>query len=406
MGETVLGVVAFTAIVLVLSLLVLAARRLLVPAGECGITINDRDTVSAPVGQKLLGILDDAGIHLPSACGGAGTCGLCKVRVLSGGGEPMPQETALLSRQETRGGTRLACQVSALHPMKVVVDDVYLSVQTWQCTVESVDSLATLIREIVIRLPQGETLDCPAGSFVQVTCPPYRLDFGDIELDPAMRDNWRSQGLLSLKAGATRAETRAYSMANHPGENDRIRLNIRVAVPPPGTRGIAPGIVSSWLFSLRPGDTISVSGPYGLFFVGDSERELVFIGGGVGMAPLYAQIRDLLETRRSRRPISYWYGARSAKEVYYADVFEDLAQRFENFSWHPALSDPDPGDQWRGHTGFIHEVVLNEYLSGHRAPEDCEYYLCGPPLMIKAVRGMLDNLGVDPADIHFDDFGG
>ena len=405
MGEIITGVVAFSSIVLVLALLVLAARRVLVPGGECTVNINDRNTVTATVGRKLLGVLDDADVHLPSACGGAGTCGLCKVRVLSGGGEPLPQETALLSRPEVRSGTRLSCQVPVLHPLKVAVEDVYLSVQSWECTVESIQSMATLIREIVIKLPPGETLDCPAGSFVQITCPPYRQSFSDLDLDPDIRDSWREQGLLSLNAGTQTAQTRAYSMANNPGENDRVRLNIRIAVPPPGAHGIPPGVVSSWLFTLKPGDKVDVSGPFGLFYVADSDRELVFIGGGVGMAPLYAQIRDLLETQNSKRRISYWYGTRSAKEIYYADIFEELAERYDNFDWHPALSDPLPEDDWQGHSGFIHEVVLKQYLAKHKAPEDCEYYLCGPPLMIKAVRGMLDNLGVEPADIHFDDFG-
>ncbi len=405
MVEIGLGVGAFTGIVLVLALLVLGARRLLVPHGDCRVRINGREPLTVSVGQRLLGVLGIAGIHLPSACGGAGTCGLCRVRVASGGGEALPQELALLGRAECKDGARLACQVPVNGDMAVEVDEIYLDVQTWACEVLEVRGLATLIREIVLALPPGQRLTCRPGSFIQVTCPPYRLDYADIDLDPETRDAWRRDGLLSLAAGTRQPVTRAYSMANGPGEDDRVRLNIRAAVPPPGRQKLPAGVVSSWLFTLKPGDTVEVSGPFGHFFVRDSGREAIFIGGGVGMAPLHAQVRDLLEVQRSSRRISYWYGARCASELYYADVFADLAARHDNFTWHPALSAPRPEDRWEGATGFIHQVVLDQYLGSHRAPEDCEYYLCGPPLMIKAVRAMLDGLGVDPADIFFDDFG-
>ncbi|MFT5112933.1 MAG: Na+-transporting NADH:ubiquinone oxidoreductase subunit F [Parasphingorhabdus sp.] len=405
MVEVVLGVVSFVAIVLLLSLMILGARRLLVPTGTCNVDINQQISRQVPVGQRLLETLDNSDIHLPTACGGAGTCGLCKVRVTKGGGEPLPQELALLSRAEIFKGTRLACQVPVLHAMEVEVEDVYFGVKNWQCHVLSIRNVTTLISEIQLQLPPGEKIDCRPGSFIQVTSPPYQLSFSQLDIDPRFKDIWNKAGIRSLNAGSTIATTRAYSMANKPGQKDMINLNVRIALPPPGSRNLPPGIVSSWLFSLQAGDMVNVSGPYGLFFVQDTDKEAIFIGGGVGMAPLYAQIRDLLEVQNSKRKLSFWYGARSGREVYYNDVFEKLQKDYTNFSWHLALSTPEPEDHWQGLTGFIHRLVLDEYLSDHSAPEDCEYYLCGPPLMIKAVRSMLDNLGVDSESIYFDDFG-
>ena len=405
MVEILLGVAAFTLVVVLLATAVLVARHYLVPWGECGLTINQKPPVQVGVGQRLLEALGSADIHLPTACGGAGTCGLCKVQVLSGGGEALPQEKAVLSRREVNQGMRLACQVPITGSAKVVVDEVYFAVREWHCEVVSVRNVATLIREIKLQLPPGETLDCRPGSFVQITCPAYQLNYSEIEIDEEYHPSWHALGVLGLKAETRVPVTRAYSMANHPEEKDIINLNIRIALPPPGNPGIPPGIVSSWLFSLKAGEQVAVSGPFGVFFVEDTEREAVFIGGGVGMAPLYAQILDLLLVQHSQRKLSFWYGSRTRKEIYYADVFEQLQDDHENFSWHPALSDPDPKDHWPGSTGFIHQVIMEEYLNQHPAPEDCEYYLCGPPLMISAVRGALDSLGVDPGNIHFDDFG-
>ncbi len=403
--EILLAVTAFTGIVLLLVMLVLWARRRLVPSGHCAVVINDRTTVQVPVGQRLLSVLTDADIHLPTACGGAGTCGLCKVRVLDGGGDPLPQELDSMSRAEAQQGVRLSCQVPVLAPMKVEVDEIYLSVKTWKCTVVSVRNMATLINEIVLQIPGGESLNCRPGSFIQVTCPPYQLDYSAIEVDSKFNEAWQKAGLRALHAGTNKPVTRAYSMASNPAELDRVALNIRIALPPPHRHQIPPGIVSSWLFSLKPGDQVEISGPYGMFYVRDTEKEAVFIGGGVGMAPLYAQIRNLLEVQYSKRKISYWYGARSGSDIYYGDIFEQLQKTHVNFSWHPALSAPAPEDKWQGATGFIHQVIHDQYLSTHPSPEDCEYYLCGPPLMVKAVRAMLDNLGVDSEDIYFDDFG-
>ncbi len=406
MLEIIFGVIAFTAIVLILTLLVLGARRILVPSGECTIRVNEKLTLTTSIGQRLLEVLSLAGIHLPTACGGAGTCGLCKARVTNGGGEAKPQEIELLSRKEIANGVRLACQLPILNEMAVEVDDVYFGVKTWLCTVLSVRQMATLISEIVLELPEHESCEFRPGSFVQITCPPYQLNYADFMVDEVYAEAWNKSGLRLLKSSSDQSETRAYSVANKPGDDRVIRLNVRVALPPHNAANIPPGIVSSWLFSLKPGDQVEVTGPYGLFFVEPSEKEAIFIGGGVGMAPLYAQILDLLKRGHKHRKISYWYGTRSKCELYYDDEFEQLQAEHNNFSWHVALSEPETNDNWRGRTGFIHKVIYDEYLADYVAPEDCEYYLFGPPLMIKAVLAMLDNLGVDAETIHYDDFGG
>ena len=400
------GVISFTCIVLVLGLFVLLARRLFVPSGECEITINDRITVSAAIGRRLLEVLAQAGVRLPSACGGAGTCGLCTLRVTEGGGEAGPQELAQMTRAQALHGVRLACQVPVLAPMTVEVDDAYFGVRTWICSVESTRNVSTLIREIVLSLPEGEEMEFRAGGFVQLTCPPFRARFADFQIAEVFRDVWDQGDLWKLEAVARQPQTRAYSMANHPGENHTIILNIRIALPPPYAKNVPPGVVSSWLFSLKAGDPVEVAGPFGHFFVADTKKEAVFIGGGAGMAPLRAQILDLLELRKSKRKISFWYGGRSRRELFYNEIFERLDAEHDNFSWHVALSAPQIEDNWDGYTGFIHNVVYDQYLARHHEPENCEYYLCGPPLMVKAVLAMLDDLGVEADSIHFDDFGG
>jgi Na+-transporting NADH:ubiquinone oxidoreductase subunit F len=405
MLEAALGILFFCAIVLVLTLFVLGARRLLVPHGNCAIEINGRKTVTAEIGQHLLTVCQSAGIHLPSACGGAGTCGLCKARVLAGGGEAGPQELAHLSQVEARRGTRLACQVRVLGPMSIEVDEAYFEVTTWRCRVARARNVSTLIREIELSLPPGEKMEFRAGSFVELTCPAYRVKFSDFQIEPEFRDVWDQHNLWQLSAGSDYPVTRAYSMANHPAETGIILLNIRIALPPPGQVQAPPGVVSSWLFSLKAGDEVILRGPYGHFAVEPGERELVFIGGGAGMAPLRAQILDLLQTQSSKRKMSYWYGARSRRELYYADLFERLQAEFDNFQWHPALSEPTTDDAWDGATGFIHQVAYDSYLQQHPAPETCDYYLCGPPLMVQSVLAMLDELGVAEENIHYDDFG-
>jgi Na+-transporting NADH:ubiquinone oxidoreductase subunit F len=406
MLEIILGVAAFTVIVLLLTLFVLGARRLLVPSGECSIRINGKITLTASIGQRLLEVLTSAGMQLPAACSGSGICGLCKVRVTEGGGEPRPVESALLMRKDIASGVRLACQVPIFNSMNVEVDEVYFAVKTWQCKVLSVRHVATLIREIVLELPVQESCEFRPGSFVQVVCPPYSLTYTDFNIDQAYRTEWDKSKLWSCRVSSASTVTRAYSVANRPEDDRVVRLNVRIALPPLNNRAISPGIVSSWLFSLQPGDEVEVNGPYGLFFVEPGDKEAIFVGGGVGMAPLYAQIMDLLKAQHSKRKISYWYGARSERELYYADEFEQIQSEYDNFSWNVALSEPESNDDWQGHTGFIHRVLYEAYLEAHPAPEECAYYLCGPPMMIKAVLAMLDNIGVDPDAIHFDDFGG
>jgi Na+-transporting NADH:ubiquinone oxidoreductase subunit F len=405
MLETILGIIFFSAIVLLLTLFVLWARYLLVPRGQCDIEINTRRTIKAQIGQRLLEVCQNAGIQLPGACGGVGTCGLCKARVLSGGGEAGPQELSLLNRREARRGTRLACQVRVLRPMSIEVDESYFDIKTWSCRVAQTRNVSTLIREIVLDLPPGEQMDFRAGGFVQLSSPSFQLPFSDFDIDSEYRDIWDKFGLWKLKASSETEVTRAYSMANHPAEKGVIILNVRIALPPPGYSEVPPGIVSSWLFSLKVGDSIDVNGPYGHFFVEPTDCEAVFIGGGAGMAPLRAQILDLLETRQTNRKISYWYGARSQRELYYNEVFEALQRDHANFSWHPALSETESNDTWDGHTGYIHQVAFDEYLSKHTSPERCEYYICGPPMMVQSVLAMLDDLGVLPENIHYDDFG-
>ncbi len=405
MAEIGFGVVSFTVIVLVLALFVLGAKRLLVPSGEGDIIVNGRKTITASIGQRLLDVLAEADIHLASACGGAGTCGLCKVRVLEGGGEAGPQERAQMTRVEATKRVRLACQVPVLGAMAVEVEETSFGVRTWKCTVERVRNVATLIREIVLRLPEGEEMDFRAGGFVQLTCPPFNVSYSDFDIEDEYRDVWDKFHLWRLQTGTDEPVTRAYSMANHPADKGVIILNVRIALPPPHAKDMPPGVISSWLFSLKLGDNVEVMGPFGHFFVEDTDKEAIFIGGGAGMAPLRAQILDLLETRRSKRRITLWYGARSKRELFYGEVFDRLQAENANFRWYVALSEPEPKDKWQGFTGFIHEVILDNYLAAHAAPEDCEYYVCGPPLMVKAVLVMLDDLGVEREDVYYDDFG-
>ncbi len=405
MREAILGILFFCGIVLLLTLFVLAARRLLVPRGECKIDINGRKTVTANIGDRLLVACQGAGILLPSACAGAGTCGLCKARVVDGGGEAGPQELALLGLPEVRKGARLACQVRILGPMSIEVDEAYFDIRSWPCQVAKAYNVSTLIREIVLTLPAGEEMDFRAGGFVELSCPPYRASFSDFDIEAGYRDVWDQQNLWQMRAGTDIPVTRAYSMANHPAERGIIMLNIRIALPPSGNSKAPPGVVSSWLFSLKPGDEVTLRGPYGHFAVEPGERELVFIGGGAGMAPLRAQILDLLETQATPRKMSYWYGARSRRELYYAKLFEDLQAKFDNFEWHPALSAPEKSDAWDGASGFVHQVAFDRYLGRHPKPESCDYYLCGPPLMVQSVLAMLDELGVAAERIHYDDFG-
>ncbi|NQU56886.1 MAG: NADH:ubiquinone reductase (Na(+)-transporting) subunit F [Rhodospirillales bacterium] len=407
MTEIGLGIGFFTSIVLLLVLVILVARFWLVATGKVDLTINDDTTVRGPIGGKLLETLSSAGIHLPAACGGTGTCGQCRIKVIEGGGAVLPTEKARLTRREVRDGTRLACQVTIGQAMAVRVADEIFGVKGWTCRVRSNTQVASLIKELVLDLPKGETIDFRAGGYIQVTCPRYQLRFADFDVDATYRENWDRFNLWRYEAGTSKPTTRAYSMANYPEENDVIILNVRVAIPPPGApEHTPPGVVSSYLFGLEPGDEVAVSGPYGHFFATETDAEMVFVGGGVGMAPMRSHILDQLKRLKTKRKITFWYGARNRREVLYQDEFNHLAEEHDNFQWFVALSEPLPDGGWKGRPGFIHDVLLNDYLGDHPMPEDCEYYLCGPPMMIKAVRRMLDNLGVDADNIFFDDFGG
>ena len=407
MFEIGFGVVVFTAIVLCLSLVILAARSRLVAAGATEITVNDRRTIVAEAGSKLLAALADAGIDLPAACGGIGTCGLCRVTVRAGGGPPLPVELSRLAKRDIVGGIRLACQVTVSREMAIAVPEDILGVRQWVCTVRSNRTVATLIKELVLELPAGEVMDFRAGAFIQVTCPVYSVSFADFDIDPRFRDVWDSLDLWRYRSVVTKPATRAYSMANFPGDEGVVILNVRIAIPPPGAPEAAPpGVVSSYLFGLKPGDEVTISGPYGHFFAADTENEMVFIGGGAGMAPMRAHILDQLKRLRATRKITFWYGARSRREMFYVEELDRLQAEHDNFRWFTALSEPRPEDSWRGYTGFIHEVVHSAYLKDHAAPEDCEYYICGPPMMIRAVLEMLYGLGVEEDRILYDDFGG
>jgi Na+-transporting NADH:ubiquinone oxidoreductase subunit F len=407
MLEIGLGVAHFTGIVLCLVLVILIVRSRLVATGEVEITVNDEKTIGAKVGDKLLGVLAEAGIYLPSACGGVGTCAQCRVKVQEGGGAMLPTEAAQFTKREAAEGMRLACQTTVREDMAVQVSEEVFGVRQWACLVRTNASVATLMKELVLDLPPGETIDFRAGSYVQITCPPYQAKFSDFEIDPAFRAEWDRFDLWRFQAGTAAPVTRAYSLASYPAEKDMIMLVVRIAIPPPGApESVPPGIVSSYMFGLKAGDKVEVSGPYGHFFATDSDSEMVFVGGGAGMAPMRSHIFDQLEHLKSTRKITFWYGARSRQELFYVGDFDRLQAEHENFEWFVALSEPRPEDDWSGKTGFIHQVLHETYLKDHPAPEDCEYYLCGPPVMIKAVRNMLDNLGVHPDNVFFDEFGG
>ncbi|MDD3586769.1 MAG: NADH:ubiquinone reductase (Na(+)-transporting) subunit F [Thermoguttaceae bacterium] len=401
------GIVAFPVIVLVLVAIILAAKAVLVPAGNVEIEINGdvSKTLSVPTGGKLLGTLADKKIYIPSACGGGGTCGQCKVRVLSGGGDILPTETGHMSRRELKSHTRLGCQVPVKQNLKIVIPPEVFSVRKWECTVRSNRNVATFIKELVLELPAGENVEFRAGGYIQIECPPHTIHYRDFEIGEAYRGDWDKFNVWQYTSVVNERAMRAYSMANYPREKGIIMLNVRIASPPPRMGKVPPGIMSSYIFSLKPGDKVTISGPYGEFFIQDTPAEKIYVGGGAGMAPLRSHIFELLKHLKAQQKISYWYGARSLREAFYVDEFEELAREFPNFSWHLALSEPLPEDNWNGSTGFIHEVLFNEYLKAHKAPEDCEYYMCGPPMMTGAVLKMLDNLGVERESIHFDDFG-
>jgi Na+-transporting NADH:ubiquinone oxidoreductase subunit F len=407
MLDILIAVVMFTGIVLLLVGILLGARRRLVASGEVSIVVNDdaSKVLKTPAGGTLLGALADNKIFIPSACGGKGACGVCEVVVKEGGGDLLPTETGFISPREARRGCRLACQVKVKGDMKIEVAPEIFSVRKWNCRVVSNRNVATFIKELKLALPEGEEVPFRAGGYVQLECPPHQIDFKTFEIDPQFRDAWDKFDLWRFKSGCDDTVTRAYSMANYPLEKGILLFTIRVAFPPDYREDIPPGIMSSWVFNLKPGDEVTVSGPFGEFFARDTDAEMVFVGGGAGMAPLRSHIFDQFLRLHTKRKVSYWYGARSLREAFYVDEFERLAADHPNFTWHLALSEPLPEDNWNGLTGFIHKVLLDNYLKNHPAPEDIEYYMCGPGPMTKAVIAMLLDLGVDRENILLDDFG-
>jgi Na+-transporting NADH:ubiquinone oxidoreductase subunit F len=406
MDTIVFGVGMFTAVILALVVIILLARARMVSTGDVTILINGERTVTVPAGGKLLQTLSEADLFLPSACGGGGTCAQCKCIVNEGGGSMLPTEEGHFTRRDAAEGWRLSCQTAVKQDMKIRVPEEVFGVKQWECTVESNDNVATFIKELTLKLPEGENVDFRAGGYVQLECPPHHVKYSDFEIGEEYRGDWEHFGFFKHESIVKDTTIRAYSMANYPEEKGIVKFDIRIATPPPGSEGIPPGIMSSWVFNLTPGDKVKVYGPFGDFFAKDTQNEMVFIGGGAGMAPMRSHIFDQLKRLHSSRKMSFWYGARSLKEMFYQDEYDMLARENENFDWHVALSDPQPEDNWDGLTGFIHNVLFEQYLKDHPAPEDCEYYMCGPPMMNAAVIQMLTELGVEPDNIFLDDFGG
>ncbi|WP_043532234.1 NADH:ubiquinone reductase (Na(+)-transporting) subunit F [Litchfieldella xinjiangensis] len=402
-----LGVVMFTVVVIGLVLIILAARSKLVSSGDVSIEINGdpQNTVKTQAGGKLLQTLASNGIFLSSACGGGGSCAQCKCRIEEGGGAILPTEESAFTLREKKEGWRLSCQVPVKQDMKIEVPEEVFGVKKWECEVIGNPNVATFIKELNLKLPEGENVDFRAGGYVQLVAPPYDIKFSDFEIEEEYRGDWEKFDLFKIAHKNDEEVIRAYSMANYPEEVGILKFNIRIATPPPGTSH-PPGLMSTYVFSLKPGDKVTVMGPFGEFFAKDSDNEMVFIGGGAGMAPMRSHIFDQLKRLKSDRKISFWYGARSWRETFYNEEYDQLAEEFPNFEWHLALSDPLPEDNWEGPTGFIHNVLYDNYLKDHPAPEDCEYYMCGPPMMNASVIKLLLDLGVEPENIMLDDFGG
>ena len=403
-----LGVLMFTFVIVSLVFVLLAARRSLVATGDVTIVINDdpNNTLQTVAGGTLLGTLATNKIFIPSACGGKGTCGVCTVKVNDGGGAILPTELSHVSRGEAREGVRLSCQVKVKQDMKIEVPPEVFNVRKWTCKVRSNHNVATFIKELVLELPVGENVPFRAGGYIQIECPPGVVPYRDFQIEEEYRTDWDKFDLWRYTSTVEEPVVRAYSMANYPEEKGVITLNVRIASPPPrGPEGIPPGKMSSYMFSLKPSDDVVISGPFGEFFAKETDAEMLFIGGGAGMAPMRSHIFDQFFRLGTSRKISFWYGARSLREAFYVDHFDKIQAKFPNFDWQLALSEPLPEDAWKGKTGFIHQVVYDNYLRDHPAPEDVEFYLCGPPMMIKACMEMLDSLGVEPENILFDDFG-
>ncbi len=407
MNEILTGIAMFTSVILLLVAVLLAAKRKLVAHGDVSILINEdpAKALKTPAGGTLLETLTNNKIFIPSACGGKGACGVCEVVVKEGGGDLLPTETGFISRGEAKRGCRLACQVKVKRDMKIEIPPEVFDVRKWRCKVVSNRNVATFIKELKLALPEGEEVPFRAGGYVQLACPAHSIDFKTFDIDPEYRDTWDKFDLWRFKSVLAEPIERAYSMANYPLERGLLLFTIRIAFPPDYRTDIPPGIMSSYVFNLKPGDEITVSGPFGEFFARDTDKEMCFIGGGAGMAPMRSHIFDQLKRLQTKRKMTFWYGARSLREAFYVDEFEELQRANPNFEWHLALSEPVPEDNWRGATGFIHNVLLESYLRNHLAPEDIEYYMCGPGVMNKAVINMLLSLGVDRENIMLDDFG-
>nr|WP_314772745.1 NADH:ubiquinone reductase (Na(+)-transporting) subunit F [uncultured Porphyromonas sp.] len=406
-----ISVAVFLLLTLLLVIVLLVAKSKLVPSGNVKLTINGEKEAEVPIGGTLLNTLQSENIYLSSACGGGGACGQCRCRVVEGGGEILPTEKGFFSRKEQSEHWRLACQTKVKEDMQVIVPEEVFGVKEWECEVISNRNVSTFIKEFVVKLPEGEVMNFKSGSYAQITIPPYDIKYSDYDIDEKFRGDWDHFDMWSLTCKNDTETIRAYSMANYPAEGNIITLNVRIATPPMDRTthkwmNVSPGISSSYIFSLKPGDKVRMSGPYGDFHIQDTDAEMLYIGGGAGMAPLRAQILHLFRTLHTSRKVSYWYGARSKKEIFYEEDFREIEKQFPNFSFHIALSDPQPEDNWTGYTGFIHQVILDNYLKNHEAPEDIEYYMCGPGPMANAVKAMLENLGVERSQLFFDDFGG
>ncbi|MBS9781541.1 MAG: NADH:ubiquinone reductase (Na(+)-transporting) subunit F [Gammaproteobacteria bacterium] len=400
------AVILFVAVIIALTVIILAARKKLVNTGDVTVNVNSEKDLHMPAGGKLLGALAEQGLFIPSACGGGGTCGQCKVKVFEGGGDILATEESHITKKQARSGERLSCQVAVKQDMKIEIPEEVFGVKKWECEVISNDNVATFIKELKLKIPDGESVPFRAGGYIQIECPPYDIKYSEFDIEEQYRGDWEHFKLFDVHAVNDEDVVRAYSMANYPLEEGIIMLNVRIASPPPNMPDVPAGKMSSYIFNLKKGDKVTISGPFGEFFAKDTDAEMVFIGGGAGMAPMRSHIFDQLKRLHSDRKITFWYGARSKKEMMYVEDFDNLAKEFPNFEWHVALSDPQPEDNWDGYTGFIHNVVYENHLKNHPAPEDCEFYMCGPPIMNKSVIDMLHNLGVEDENILLDDFGG
>ncbi|KGN82585.1 NADH:ubiquinone reductase (Na(+)-transporting) subunit F [Porphyromonas sp. COT-290 OH860] len=410
MTVIIISVAVFLLITLILVLTLLVAKSKLVPSGNVKLNVNDEMNADVAIGGTLLSTLQGQNIYLSSACGGGGSCGQCRCRVVEGGGEILPTEQGFFSRREQKEHWRLACQTKVKEDMKVIVPEEVFGVKEWECEVISNRNVSTFIKEFVVKLPEGEVMNFKSGSYAQITIPKYDIKYSDYQIEEKFHEDWDKFKMWDLTVKNEEETVRAYSMANYPAEGNIITLNVRIATPPfdratGGFMKVPPGISSSYIFSLKPGDKVKMSGPYGDFHIQETDNEMLYIGGGAGMAPLRAQILHLFNTVKTGRKVSYWYGARSKKEIFYEEDFREIERNFPNFKFHIALSDPQPEDNWDGYVGFIHQVILDNYLSTHEAPEDIEYYMCGPGPMANAVKGMLENLGVERSSLYFDDFG-